>query len=288
MSVVEGFGDRAGAERGEPAARAGQARCRGRARSGRRRPARSRIATTSSREAPSKACRVASRTLRKPWCSKPVSGVAVPHRVVQPGRALERRLAVERRVDPGGELGGGREGVGLGAAGAELQPELGRRRPRRRRPASRRSARPAAARRRPGRLVEPHLAAQRRRPRPPPGGRCRRGRRGRAARSRRRASSRPRRCAPARPAGSTLTGAAGRPRRDSRAGRTPRSQRQVGVADARTSRRGRRTTPRAARGAPRPPRAAGRRRAGRWRRRRRGAARWDRGQMAGTSSRALL
>ena len=33
----------------------------------------SRIATTSSREAPSKACRVATRTLRKPWCSKPVA-----------------------------------------------------------------------------------------------------------------------------------------------------------------------------------------------------------------------
>ncbi len=33
----------------------------------------SRIPTTSSREAPSKACRVATRTLRKPWCSKPVA-----------------------------------------------------------------------------------------------------------------------------------------------------------------------------------------------------------------------
>ena len=52
--------------------------------------------------APSNARRVATSTLRKPWCSKPVVA-GVPDRVVQAGRALERRLAVERGVDPAGE-----------------------------------------------------------------------------------------------------------------------------------------------------------------------------------------
>ena len=51
------------------------------------------------RAAPSKASRVATSTLRKPWCSKP-SLAGVPDGAVQPGGALERRLAVERRVDP--------------------------------------------------------------------------------------------------------------------------------------------------------------------------------------------
>ena len=49
----------------------------------------------------------------------------VPQRVVQPGRALERRLPVERRVDPVGQGRRGREQVGLQPAGAELQPQLG-------------------------------------------------------------------------------------------------------------------------------------------------------------------
>ena len=38
--------------------------------------------------------------------------VAVPHRVVQPGRALERQLAVQGRLDAAGEPGRGREQVG--------------------------------------------------------------------------------------------------------------------------------------------------------------------------------
>ena len=49
----------------------------------------------------------------------------VPDGVVQPGRALERRLAVERRVDPAGQHLGGRERRGLEPAGAELQQQLG-------------------------------------------------------------------------------------------------------------------------------------------------------------------
>ena len=50
--------------------------------------------------------------------------VAVPHRVVQAGRALERQLAVERGLDARGQLGRGREQVGGDAAGAELQRDL--------------------------------------------------------------------------------------------------------------------------------------------------------------------
>ena len=49
--------------------------------------------------------------------------VAVANRLVQAGGALERRLAVEGRVHPRGHLGGGREGVGVGAPGAELEPQ---------------------------------------------------------------------------------------------------------------------------------------------------------------------
>ncbi len=72
-----------------------------------------------------RAAGVATSTLRKPWCSKPsVAGVA--YGVVQTGRALERRLAVERRVDPAGQRMCGRERRGLQPAGAELQSELGR------------------------------------------------------------------------------------------------------------------------------------------------------------------
>ena len=52
-------------------------------------------------------------------------GAGVPQGVVQPGRALERRLPVERGVDPRGQGGRGREQVRLQPAGAELQPQLG-------------------------------------------------------------------------------------------------------------------------------------------------------------------
>ena len=51
--------------------------------------------------------------------------VAVADGVVEAGRALERRLAVERGVDPGRDRAGGGEEVGLDAAGAELQVVLG-------------------------------------------------------------------------------------------------------------------------------------------------------------------
>ncbi len=75
------------------------------AQQGLRRRVSSSTAATSSTPAPSRLARVASSTLRKPWCSKPVSRVAVPHRVVQPGRALERELPVEGGGDAGRELG---------------------------------------------------------------------------------------------------------------------------------------------------------------------------------------
>ena len=50
----------------------------------------------------------------------------VPHSPVQPGRALERGLAVQRGVDPAGQDLGGRERGGLEPAGTELQAQLGR------------------------------------------------------------------------------------------------------------------------------------------------------------------
>src|SRR4051795_7701578 len=51
--------------------------------------------------------------------------VAVAHGVMKAGRALVRRLAVERGVDPGRDGAGLGEEVGLGPAGAELQAGLG-------------------------------------------------------------------------------------------------------------------------------------------------------------------
>jgi hypothetical protein len=45
-------------------------------------------------------------------------GVDVRQRTVQARGALEGQLAVERRVDPGGQPLGGREGVGVEPAGA--------------------------------------------------------------------------------------------------------------------------------------------------------------------------
>src|SRR3954447_20904801 len=51
--------------------------------------------------------------------------VPVAHRVVETGGALERRLAIERGVDPGGHRGGSGEQVGLDAAGAQLEAILG-------------------------------------------------------------------------------------------------------------------------------------------------------------------
>ena len=50
--------------------------------------------------------------------------VAVPHGVVQPGRALERQLPVECRLDAGGQPGRVGEQVGRHPAGAELQVDL--------------------------------------------------------------------------------------------------------------------------------------------------------------------
>ncbi|WP_237407590.1 hypothetical protein [Streptomyces sp. M2CJ-2] len=47
----------------------------------------------------------------------------VPDRVVEPGRALEGGACGDGVVDPRGHLALGGEGSGLGAPGAELQPE---------------------------------------------------------------------------------------------------------------------------------------------------------------------
>ena len=75
--------------------------------------------------APSKACAVASQDVEEAVVLEAGLGVAVPQRLVQPGRALERRLAVERRVDPARELSlAVGKSVRLDAAGAELQPQL--------------------------------------------------------------------------------------------------------------------------------------------------------------------
>ncbi len=111
-----------------------------------------------------------------------VAGVA--YGVVQPGRALERRLAIERRVDPPRQRVRRGEGGGLEAAGAELQPQLGLgdhvggREPAGRRPDVR------GARRRPARGRRADPRRWRRRRRQPRDGRCRPGRPGRAGRSR--------------------------------------------------------------------------------------------------------
>ena len=82
-------------------------------------------AATSSTGARRRRARVASRTLRKPWWPNPVSASSWRDGVVQPGRALERRLPVERGVDPVRQRVGGRERGRLQPAGAELEPELG-------------------------------------------------------------------------------------------------------------------------------------------------------------------
>ena len=72
----------------------------------------------------------------------------VPQRPVQTGRALERRLAVQGRVDPRGESGRGGKG-GLRARRCGTSAAALPRPPRRRRRATGGSARSAAARRRP-------------------------------------------------------------------------------------------------------------------------------------------
>ena len=97
--------------------------------------------------APSNASRVASSTLRKPWCSNPSAPVCRSG-VVQPGRALERRLPVQRGVDPRGQGGRGGEQVRTparrcGTSAAARPPPR-----RRRRPASSRRAPAGGARRR--------------------------------------------------------------------------------------------------------------------------------------------
>ena len=154
----------------------------------------SRVATTSSAAAPSNASRVASSTLRNPWCSNPSPPVcrsalcspAVHLNGVSRSRAASIHAARVVR---------GREQVGLQPAGAELQPQLGLghgvggAEPARTRLLLRAARRTRASRRRGRRRRGP------RRPPPPRGARCRPGRRGRAARSRRR-----RRRHPARPA----------------------------------------------------------------------------------------
>ncbi len=53
--------------------------------------------------------------------------VTVPHRLVQTRGRLERQLAVQRRVDRGGEVGGSWEELRAGATGAPLEPEVRRR-----------------------------------------------------------------------------------------------------------------------------------------------------------------
>ena len=149
----------------------------------------------------------------------------VPDRAVQPGRALERRLAVERGVDPAGQhvgrTGTRRPRARRCGTSAAARP----RRPRRRRPASRaRRSRRGAARRRPG---TSRLSTSRR-PRPPPAGRCR----PRSSRSRS-AISRPARLSPSfahRPAGpGELAGAAGD--HDRQRAAEAAQQRQVGVPE---------------------------------------------------------
>ena len=194
----------------------------------------------------------------------------VPQGVVQPGRALERRLPVQRRVDPA-RPGSARSGTGAAssppvrnfsrssasatssAAASQLGAEL--------------LLRELDVHR--GLLVEHPVGAGGVDARRPPGGRCRRGRRGRAARSR--ARPRPAPLRPARCSGAAdRAGAAGdhdrqRERRvdvrDLDVGDDERAD-QVGVPLVAS---GRRTPPR--------PRAAARHRAGRSRRRRPGRGR---------------
>ena len=258
---------------GEPDQRAPSSRC-------------SRIATTSSREAPSKARRVATSTLRKPWCSKPVASSRCRTAWCSPAVHLNGVSRSSAASIQRGQRGGGRE----------------RRPPRA--PPVRNFSRSSAAATSSAAASQPavgldvrqldvdgHVVAERRprralrRPRPPPGGRCRRGRRGRAARSRGPRSARPSlRREPDRPG--DLAGAAGdHHRQRARRARGP----AAGRCRGRTNDADQVGVPLLAPGrwTPRSPRAAGRRRAGRSRRRRRGAARWVEAD-GGTSSRALL
>ena len=188
----------------------------------------------------------------------------VPHGVVQAGRALERRLAVQRRVDPAASA------CAAGNAAASSPPV---------RNFSRSSAAATSSAAASQRAVLPTWGSSTytgtsrrarpptwpRRPRPPPGGRCRPGRRGRAARSRARRRS-ARACAQ-RPAGpGELAGAAGDHHRQRTA--EPADQRQVGVLQHEGARPARRRPRPSARRTPPWPRAAEHRRAGRSRRRR--------------------
>ena len=172
---------------------------------------------------PSTGVAVATSTLRKPWCSKPVSGAwrtarcspAVHLNGVSRSRAASIQAATV--------AGSGNRSC-LDAAECGTSAGARRRRPRRRPRASRRSV---------GRReldVNGHVVESRRRsrarPRPRRGGRCRRGRRGRAARSRGRRGAGPGGRQRGRPG--DLAGAAGDHDRQ-RAGE-PADQRQVGVA----------------------------------------------------------
>ena len=271
--VVERLRHGARTERGEPAAGPGQVLAGGRCARARRRRARRAGRPPRRRCAPSKARRVASSTLRKPWCAKP-SSPRVADRVVEPGRALERRLAVERRVDPAGQRVRRREQVVLQPAGAELQPEPGRGHlvggPQ---PA------PVSGRRGAARRTRDSSSRTRRGRRPTrrrPASRCRPGRRGRAARSRAR---RPR-GRPSPPACSAPLDGAGAAGDHDRQGEAARRSPGCRTSVTTKRRRGRRTTRRDVRRARRRPRAGGRRRAGRSPRRRpaptrRGRVRWS-------------
>ncbi len=83
------------------------------------------IAVASPRVAPSKQVLGGDQQVEEAVVLEAGLRVAVPDRPVQAGGALEGHLAVERGVDPRDDLGGGREGGGLGPTGAELQPQLG-------------------------------------------------------------------------------------------------------------------------------------------------------------------
>src|SRR3954452_22833790 len=91
--------------------------------------------------------------------------VAMAYGVVQPGGALERRLAVEGGVDPGRDGRGGGGGGGLGPRGCGASAGAGPRPPRPPPPASRGLGRSGGARRTPGCRRDGPRRARRRRPR---------------------------------------------------------------------------------------------------------------------------
>ena len=122
--VVERLADAAGAERREPAARAGRGRLprqRAEVASASRSSSTRRLVGV----APSKASRVASRTLRNPWCSKPVAGRVWRTAWCSPAVHLNGVSRSRAASIQAARVGADGKRCGLEPAGAELQVVLG-------------------------------------------------------------------------------------------------------------------------------------------------------------------